>query len=79
MNLEELKELRKHRKKVFKLRFNTIDQIIATKPVNRKKNRGERRQRPPHKAILARSEDVYPRGISESKYNPDGSLKENKR
>jgi hypothetical protein len=69
------KELRKHRKKLFKMRFNITNQILGTKPANRKKNAELRRQRPSPQERLNRETYVWPKTMSESKYNPDGSLR----
>jgi len=62
-------------KKPYSLRHHNIDfvvynPIIGAKPVNRKKNKQERRKR--YSLSLKRGEFVFPK-MSESKYNPDGT------
>lgn len=63
------------KEKPYRLRHHNIDftvdnPIIGQKPVNRKKDKRERRQRPSPTIRLNRGAFVFPK-TSESKYNSD--------
>lgn len=75
LSVEKLEELRKNRKKALRQKIKTVCPIIGRPTVNRKKNPKQRRARPSPEVILARSTYVWPKGISESKYDSKGNLK----
>jgi hypothetical protein len=66
-------EIREKRKKLSRIQRNIIHE--KQKRLNPKKNRLARRERPSLKEKLNRGTGIFPPGISQSKYNADGSLR----